>query len=88
MLNRNLMFEIPEEIIEKLMLYQMLGVDKFIYYAHSQGFDHGDQGCHVEARHDQESHRVAGADPASASGDGCSSEIRFFAIWASYQANL
>jgi flavin-dependent trigonelline monooxygenase, oxygenase component len=33
MLSRNLMFGTPDEVIEKLKLYQALGVDEFIYYA-------------------------------------------------------
>jgi alkanesulfonate monooxygenase SsuD/methylene tetrahydromethanopterin reductase-like flavin-dependent oxidoreductase (luciferase family) len=33
MLNKNLMFGTPDEVIEKLELYQALGVDDFIYYA-------------------------------------------------------
>ena len=33
MLTKNLLFGTPEEIIEKLKLYQNLGVDEFIYYA-------------------------------------------------------
>jgi alkanesulfonate monooxygenase SsuD/methylene tetrahydromethanopterin reductase-like flavin-dependent oxidoreductase (luciferase family) len=33
MLNKNLMFGTPDEVIEKLELYQALGVDEFIYYA-------------------------------------------------------
>jgi flavin-dependent trigonelline monooxygenase, oxygenase component len=33
MLNKNLMFGTPDEAIEKLKLYQAIGVDEFIYYA-------------------------------------------------------
>ncbi|MEI6801199.1 MAG: LLM class flavin-dependent oxidoreductase, partial [Pseudomonadota bacterium] len=33
MLQRNLMFGTPDEVIAKLKLYQALGVDEFIYYA-------------------------------------------------------
>lgn len=33
MLNKNLMFGTPDEVIEKLKLYQAIGVDEFIYYA-------------------------------------------------------
>ncbi len=33
MLSRNLMFGTPDQVIEKLKLYQALGVDEFIYYA-------------------------------------------------------
>lgn len=33
MLTRNLMFGTPDQVIEKLKLYQALGVDEFIYYA-------------------------------------------------------
>ena len=33
MLNRNLMFGTPDEVIAKLKLYEALGVDEFIYYA-------------------------------------------------------
>ena len=33
MLSRNLMFGTPDEVIEKLKVYQALGVDEFIYYA-------------------------------------------------------
>ena len=33
MLHRNLMFGTADEVIEKLKLYQALGVDEFIYYA-------------------------------------------------------
>ena len=38
MLEENLMFGTPERVIEKLRLYQALGVDCFIYYA-SMGMD-------------------------------------------------
>ena len=33
MLTRNLMFGTPDQVIEKLKLYQAIGVDEFIYYA-------------------------------------------------------
>ena len=33
MLSQNLLFGSPNEIIEKLKLYEKLGVDEFIYYA-------------------------------------------------------
>lgn len=33
MLSRNLMFGTPDQVIEKLKVYQALGVDEFIYYA-------------------------------------------------------
>lgn len=33
MLNKNLMFGTPDEVIGKLKLYQAIGVDEFIYYA-------------------------------------------------------
>jgi alkanesulfonate monooxygenase SsuD/methylene tetrahydromethanopterin reductase-like flavin-dependent oxidoreductase (luciferase family) len=33
MLQRNLMFGTPDEVIAKLKLFQALGVDEFIYYA-------------------------------------------------------
>ncbi len=33
MLSRNLMFGTPDQVIEKLKLYQAIGVDEFIYYA-------------------------------------------------------
>ncbi|HMS96892.1 MAG TPA: LLM class flavin-dependent oxidoreductase [Tabrizicola sp.] len=42
MLSRNLMFGTPDEVIEKLKLYQALGVDEFIYYA-SLGLGHKEQ---------------------------------------------
>ena len=42
MLTKNLLFGTPEEIIEKLKLYQNLGVDEFIYYA-SMGLGHKEQ---------------------------------------------
>lgn len=38
MLEANLMFGTPDAVIEKLKLYQALGVDAFIYYA-SMGLD-------------------------------------------------
>ena len=41
-LQKNLLFGTPEEIIEKLKLYQNLGVDEFIYYA-SMGLGHKEQ---------------------------------------------
>ena len=33
MLQKNLMFGTPEEVIKKLRLYEEIGVDHFIYYA-------------------------------------------------------
>ena len=42
MLQRNLMFGTPDEVIAKLKLYQALGVDEFIYYA-SLGLGHAEQ---------------------------------------------
>ena len=42
MLTKNLLFGTPDEIIEKLKLYQNLGVDEFIYYA-SMGLGHKEQ---------------------------------------------
>ena len=33
MLRSNLMFGTPDQVIEKLKLYQNIGVDEFIYYA-------------------------------------------------------
>ena len=42
MLSRNLMFGTPDQVIEKLKLYQALGVDEFIYYA-SLGLGHKEQ---------------------------------------------
>lgn len=42
MLRENLMFGTPDEVIEKLKLYQDLGVDEFIYYA-SMGLGHKEQ---------------------------------------------
>ncbi|WP_374436403.1 LLM class flavin-dependent oxidoreductase [Tabrizicola sp.] len=33
MLSRNLMFGTPDEVIEKLKMYEAIGVDEFIYYA-------------------------------------------------------
>lgn len=42
MLAQNLAFGTPEEVIEKLKLYQNLGVDSFIYYA-SMGLDMAQQ---------------------------------------------
>ena len=42
MLQRNLMFGTPDQVIEKLKLYQALGVDQFIYYA-SLGLGHAEQ---------------------------------------------
>ena len=38
MLRDNLVFGTPEQVIEKLQVYQSLGVDQFIYYA-SMGLD-------------------------------------------------
>ncbi len=42
MLQRNLMFGTPDEVIAKLKLYEALGVDEFIYYA-SLGLGHAEQ---------------------------------------------
>ena len=42
MLEENLMFGSPEQVIEKLKRYEALGVDEFIYYA-SMGLDHAEQ---------------------------------------------
>lgn len=42
MLNRNLMFGTPDQVIAKLRLYEALGVDEFIYYA-SLGLGHAEQ---------------------------------------------
>lgn len=42
MLEQNLMFGSPDEVIAKLKLYQDLGVDEFIYYA-SLGLGHKEQ---------------------------------------------
>ena len=42
MLTKNLLFGTPEEIIEKLKLYENLGVDEVIYYE-SMGLGHKDQ---------------------------------------------
>jgi alkanesulfonate monooxygenase SsuD/methylene tetrahydromethanopterin reductase-like flavin-dependent oxidoreductase (luciferase family) len=42
MLETNLMFGSPDEVIAKLKLYQALGVDDFIYYA-SMGLGHKEQ---------------------------------------------
>ena len=42
MLSTNLMFGTPDEVVEKLKLYQALGVDSFIYYA-SMGFGLAEQ---------------------------------------------
>ena len=42
MLEENLMFGTPGEVIKKLKLYEDLGVDNFIYYA-SMGLDHTSQ---------------------------------------------
>ena len=42
MLEENLMFGTPDEVIKKLKLYEDLGVDNFIYYA-SMGLDHASQ---------------------------------------------
>ena len=39
MLEENLMFGSPDEVVEKLSRYRELGVDEFIYYA-SMGLDH------------------------------------------------
>ena len=42
MLEENLMFGSPDQVIEKLKRYEALGVDEFIYYA-SMGLNHEDQ---------------------------------------------
>ena len=42
MLEENLMFGTPDQVIEKLKRYQALGVNEFIYYA-SMGLDHASQ---------------------------------------------
>lgn len=42
MLEENLMFGTPERVVEKLKMYQVLGVDSFIYYA-SMGMDMAQQ---------------------------------------------
>ncbi len=42
MLEENLMFGNPERVIEKLKIYEELGVDEYIYYA-SMGLDHDAQ---------------------------------------------
>jgi len=42
MLETNLMFGSPDEVIAKLKLYEALGVDDFIYYA-SMGLGHKEQ---------------------------------------------
>ncbi|MCP5083771.1 MAG: LLM class flavin-dependent oxidoreductase [Alphaproteobacteria bacterium] len=42
MLETNLMFGSPDEVISKLKLYEALGVDDFIYYG-SMGLDHDQQ---------------------------------------------
>ena len=42
MLEENLLFGTPGEVIKKLKRYEDLGVDNFIYYA-SMGLDHGSQ---------------------------------------------
>jgi len=42
MLDENLMFGTPDEIIKKLKLYEELGVDEFIYYA-TFGLGHKEQ---------------------------------------------
>jgi len=42
MLEQNLMFGAPDEVIEKLKRYEALGVDAFIYYA-SMGLGHAEQ---------------------------------------------
>ena len=42
MLETNLMFGSPDQVIEKLKLYEALGVDEFIYYG-SMGLDHDQQ---------------------------------------------
>ena len=42
MLEQNLMFGSPETVIEKIKIYEQLGVDEFIYYA-SMGLSHATQ---------------------------------------------
>jgi alkanesulfonate monooxygenase SsuD/methylene tetrahydromethanopterin reductase-like flavin-dependent oxidoreductase (luciferase family) len=42
MLQENLMFGTPDEVISKLKRYENLGVDNFIYYA-SMGLGHKEQ---------------------------------------------
>jgi alkanesulfonate monooxygenase SsuD/methylene tetrahydromethanopterin reductase-like flavin-dependent oxidoreductase (luciferase family) len=42
MLRDNLVFGTPEQVIEKLQVYESLGVDQFIYYA-SMGLDKNPQ---------------------------------------------
>ena len=42
MLEQNLMFGSPETVIEKIKIYEQLGVDEFIYYA-SMGLSHAAQ---------------------------------------------
>jgi alkanesulfonate monooxygenase SsuD/methylene tetrahydromethanopterin reductase-like flavin-dependent oxidoreductase (luciferase family) len=42
MLEQNLMFGSPETVIEKIKIYEQLGVDEFIYYA-SMGLSHAGQ---------------------------------------------
>ena len=42
MLEQNLMFGAPEQVIEKLKLYEGIGVDGFLYYA-SMGMDMAQQ---------------------------------------------
>ena len=42
MLEENLMFGSPDTVIEKLRIYERLGVDEYIYYA-SMGLDHAAQ---------------------------------------------
>ncbi len=47
MLEENLMFGSPEDVIAKLRRYEVLGVDEFIYYA-SMGLGHKEQKCSQE----------------------------------------
>ena len=42
MLHDNLLFGTPDEVIDKLRLYEEIGVDEFIYYA-SLGLEHKEQ---------------------------------------------
>ena len=42
MLHDNLLFGTPDEVIDKLKLYEEIGVDEFIYYA-SLGLGHKEQ---------------------------------------------
>ena len=46
MLEQNLMFGSPETVIEKIKIYEQLGVDEFIYYA-SMGLSHAGRSVHL-----------------------------------------